>query len=101
MNAAPLIRHVTVSGTVQGVGYRAFVEGQVLAHGLEGWVRNRRNGTVEAVFCGGAMAVEAVIAACQRGPPAAVVGNLEVADAPESLMQLRRPGELFSTLPTV
>ena len=46
------IRHVVVRGRVQGVGYRAFVEDDALGHGLDGWVRNRRDGAVEAVFAG-------------------------------------------------
>ena len=46
------IRQVTISGRVQGVGYRAWVEHQAMAHDLEGWVRNRRDGSVEALFAG-------------------------------------------------
>ncbi len=42
--------HVSITGRVQGVGYRAFVEGEAVARGLSGWVRNRRDGSVEAVF---------------------------------------------------
>ena len=45
-----VIRHVTIRGRVQGVGYRAFVDDEAGARGLEGWVRNRRDGSVEAVF---------------------------------------------------
>ena len=46
------IRQVTIRGRVQGVGYRAWVEHRARAHGLEGWVRNRRDGSVEALFAG-------------------------------------------------
>ena len=46
------IRHVTIRGRVQGVGYRYFVEHAALSRDLEGWVRNRRDGSVEAVFAG-------------------------------------------------
>ena len=46
------IRHVTITGWVQGVGYRAWVEHQARARNLEGWVRNRRDGSVEALFAG-------------------------------------------------
>ena len=46
------IRHVVIRGRVQGVGYRAWTEYTALDHGLEGWVRNRRDGAVEAVFAG-------------------------------------------------
>ena len=66
-----VIRHVVVRGRVQGVGYRAFVEDEALRLGLEGWVRNRRDGTVEAVFSGADEAVAAMIEACRRGPSAA------------------------------
>ena len=46
------IRQVMISGRVQGVGYRAWVEHRARTHGLEGWVRNRRDGSVEALFAG-------------------------------------------------
>ena len=71
-----MIRHVTVRGRVQGVGYRAFVEDEALRLGLEGWVRNRRDGTVEAVFSGADHAVEKMIEACHRGPLGARVQQL-------------------------
>ena len=48
--SAEVIRHVLIRGRVQGVGYRAFAEYTALDHGLAGWVRNRRDGAVEAVF---------------------------------------------------
>ena len=54
-----VIRHMVVRGRVQGVGYRAFVEHEALRRGLEGWVRNRRDGAVEAVFAGEPEAVDA------------------------------------------
>ncbi|MGB6967308.1 MAG: acylphosphatase, partial [Xanthobacteraceae bacterium] len=52
-------RHVVVRGRVQGVGYRAWTEYTALTRGLKGWVRNRRDGSVEAVFIGEDEAVEA------------------------------------------
>jgi acylphosphatase len=67
------IRHVTIRGRVQGVGYRYFVEREARSRDLEGWVRNRRDGGVEAVFAGRAEAVAAMIAACRRGPSSARV----------------------------
>jgi acylphosphatase len=74
--------HVVVAGLVQGVGYRAFVERQAAARGLSGWVRNRRDGSVEAVFSGDAVAVEAMLGACRKGPRLAVVEEVAVAEMP-------------------
>jgi acylphosphatase len=94
--------HVIVRGRVQGVGFRAFVEQAALSRGIEGWVRNRRDGTVEAVFAGDPMSVEALIAACKTGPRGSRVENIEQRDAVEDdLMALRRQAEIFSCLPTV
>ena len=72
-----VIRHVTISGRVQGVGYRYFVERKAQSRDLEGWVRNRRDGSVEAVLAGPTDAVTAVIAACRRGPSSARVDALQ------------------------
>jgi acylphosphatase len=94
------IRHVVIRGRVQGVGYRAWTEDEALRHDLEGWVRNRRDGTVEAVFSGPDDVVEAMIAACRRGPPAARVEAVDVADAGADQLALHRPGERFSVLST-
>jgi len=72
--------HATFTGLVQGVGFRAFVEREAVRRGLAGWVRNRRDGTVEAVFRGDDAAVAAMIDACRRGPPAGRVDNAAVDD---------------------
>ena len=77
---AAAARHVTISGRVQGVGYRAWVERQAAARGLSGWVRNRRDGAVETVFSGDAQAVEAMIADCRIGPRAAFVLDVRAED---------------------
>ena len=95
------IRHVTMRGRVQGVGYRAFVEHEALKRGLEGWVRNRRDGTVEAVFAGTPGKLDAVVEACRKGPPGAHVDTLDQRDATVDELRLRAPGDLFSVLPTV
>ena len=95
------IRHVAISGRVQGVGYRYFVERQAQSRDLEGWVRNRRDGSVEAVFAGPTDAVTAVIAACRRGPSSARVDALQDEAANPDLLKLREAGERFSVLPTV
>jgi acylphosphatase len=57
-----------IEGRVQGVGYRAWLEGEALAAGLRGWARNRRDGSVEALLIGDDKTIEAVIAACASGP---------------------------------
>jgi acylphosphatase len=99
--SAPVRRRLVVHGLVQGVGYRAFVEEEAEALGLDGWVRNRRAGTVEAVVAGSAEAVEAIIAACRKGPFAARVDDVAVSDVEAAALDQRRPGERFSVLPTV
>ena len=93
-----VIRHVIVQGRVQGVGYRAFVECEALTRGIEGWARNRRDGSVEAIFAGPPETVEAMIEACRRGPYAARVDTLDQRDGSDGDLKLRRPGELFSVL---
>ena len=95
------IRHVTISGRVQGVGYRYFVEHEARSRDLEGWVRNRRDGSVEALFSGPAEAVAAMIAACCRGPSSARVEALQDEAANPDMLKLREAGEQFSVLPTV
>lgn len=95
------VRHIVARGRVQGVGYRAFVEGEALARGIEGWVRNRRDGTVEALFIGEDALIADMIEACRRGPFAARVDRIDQREGTEEEARLRRPGELFSVLPTV
>ena len=62
-----------ITGRVQGVWYRGWTVDQALRLGLDGWVRNRRDGGVEAVFSGPEHAVRAMIDLCRQGPPAAMV----------------------------
>jgi len=95
------IRQVTMRGRVQGVGYRYWVEQQARARGLEGWVRNRRDGRVEALFVGPPDVVSGMIALCRRGPAAARVNAVEEEQANAEALRLRRPGERFSVLPTI
>jgi acylphosphatase len=96
-----VIRQVTMRGRVQGVGFRAFVEWQAMQLDLEGWVRNRRDGSVEAVFCGPPEAVAAMIALCRQGPSVSHVTALADEAASADQLALRRAGERFSSLPTV
>jgi acylphosphatase len=75
------IVQVTISGQVQGVDYRFWTEMEAAARGVRGWVRNRSNGDVEALFAGELGAVEALCAVCWRGPAHARVDNVEVTQA--------------------
>jgi acylphosphatase len=74
---------VRVFGRVQGVWYRGWTLDQARALGLGGWVRNRSDGSVEALFAGPAAAVDAMVEACRRGPSAALVQRLAVEPAEE------------------
>jgi acylphosphatase len=96
-----VVRHVFIRGRVQGVGYRAWVEHTALMRGIEGWVRNRRDGSVEAVFAGPAEAVAAMIEACRRGPPGSWVEGIEPSPADADALTERGRGESFSVLSTV
>jgi acylphosphatase len=73
---AEIAVRVVVEGRVQGVGFRAWAIGEAARQGLRGWVRNRRGGTVEALFIGGPEAVEAMIEAYRHGPRLAQVSRL-------------------------
>ena len=84
---------VLIFGRVQGVWYRGWAEQEARRRGLDGWVRNRRDGTVEAVFAGDEATVAAMIQACREGPPAARVVDLDERPADD-------PGPGFSVLPT-
>ena len=95
------IRHVTIRGRVQGVGYRAWVEHTATSLGLRGWVRNRRDGSVEAVFAGPTDAVEQMIDSCRRGPTMARVESVNATEASADLLKPRLTGDSFSMLPTL
>ena len=86
---------VVIHGRVQGVWFRGWTIQEARARGLNGWVRNRRDGTVEAVFDGLETAVAAMVEACWDGPPAALVTDVEAFDFGEPV------GEGFRHLPTV
>jgi acylphosphatase len=93
-----VVRHLDIRGRVQGVGYRAFVEREAVKRGVEGWARNRKDGSVEAVLAGAPDVVEAVIEACRRGPFNARVDAIDQRDGTEAEFGLRHVGELFSVL---
>jgi acylphosphatase len=69
---------LTISGRVQGVGYRDWTITMARRLGLSGWVRNRMDGAVEALIVGDDRAVGQMIDACRRGPPAARVDNVDI-----------------------
>ena len=91
MNKALLIR---ITGLVQGVGYRAWTERAARERGLSGWVRNRRDGSVEALIAGDAQKVDEMLAYCWQGPLSSRVERVEAEPATEP-MQLG-----FRQLPT-
>jgi len=84
-----------IEGRVQGVGYRVFVERNAVALGLDGWVRNRRDGGVEAVVSGASAVVDDLIARSRTGPSASRVDRVEVLAEAEAVA----PG--FRVRPTV
>jgi len=85
----------TISGKVQGVWFRAWTQARAEEFGLDGWVRNRRDGTVEAVFSGPAPAVDRMVALAHDGPSHARVSGVQVSDSAET------PAPGFEKRPTV
>ena len=86
--------HFCARGQVQGVGYRAFVETNASQLDVDGWVRKRRNGSVEAVFQGKPDDVAALIERCRKGPAAALVTCVDVCEVNDDV------GMGFNVLPT-
>ena len=95
-----VIRHVIVRGRVQGVGYRAFVEDEATRRGIAGWVRNRRDGTVEAVFEGTAEAIAGMIEACREGPHGAWIDTIDEREGDRAQFDLSGQPAPFWVLPT-
>ena len=89
---------VVIRGRVQGVGFRAWAEVTALELGVEGWVRNCRDGSVEALLAGPEEVVLTMIELCRQGPPGARVEAVDQREAASVDLALRRPGELFSVL---
>jgi acylphosphatase len=93
--------HVTIRGRVQGVGFRAFIERHAQERALDGWVRNREDGSVEAVLAGASGAVDEVLEACRRGPAGAGVEGLDLREEDAAgLIPSSRPAGFF-VMPTV
>jgi len=95
-----IVRHVVVRGRVQGVGFRAFVKQQAFERGLRGWVRNRRDGSVEAVLAGPPATIDAATETLRKGPLGARVDALDQREATAEEAPLGGT-EVFSVLPTV
>ena len=74
------VRHLKIAGRVQGVGFRFYMEHKARQLGVTGWVRNRHDGSVEAMVQGTPEAVEAMVAAAQKGPRAALVTDVKVSE---------------------
>jgi acylphosphatase len=95
-----VIRHVIIHGRVQGVGYRVWAEYAALGRGLGGWVRNRRDGSVEAVFAGPPAAVAAMVEDCRRGPPGGRVDAIDEREGTADVLAQRGRAQ-FAVLSTV
>lgn len=95
--AMTVTTHLRIAGRVQGIGYRDALRSEALARGISGWVRNRRDGTVEAVLQGDPAAVEAVVQWARRGPPMARVTGI---DEQVARGEFDRPYAGFDWLPT-
>jgi acylphosphatase len=95
-----VIFKVMIRGRVQGVGYRAWAEVTAVELGVEGWVRNCRDGSVEAVLAGSEEVVLTMIELCRAGPQGARVDSVDQREADSTDMALRRAGDLFSVLTT-
>lgn len=74
-------RHLRIEGRVQGVGFRFYLQHKARELGITGWVRNRPDGTVEAVIQGMPEAVETMLAWARRGPRSAIVSNVQVTES--------------------
>lgn len=84
--------HAVIRGRVQGVWYRSWTVQEATRRGLSGWVRNRMDGTVEALFHGPGADVDDMLAACRQGPPAAWVETIitDITAAPPSTQDFRQ-----------
>jgi acylphosphatase len=78
---AVTVKHLRIIGSVQGVGFREAMRWKADELGITGWVRNRSDGSVEAVIAGSPAAVQRMIAWAQHGPAVARIGRVEVNDA--------------------
>src|SRR5260370_38102721 len=92
------IKRLTIRGVVQKIGFRVWTERKALRLGLDGWVRNRLDGSVEVLVAGPPPAVAGLIEHCRSGPPLARVDSVAVAEASELDLGRSRPAAAFSLL---
>src|SRR3954470_2635309 len=90
----------SIRGRVQGVCFRAWTQHQAELRGLEGWVRNRRDGSVEAVFAGPPETVDAMLKACRQGPRGSQVEDVDVQETGEGALKERPEASGFVLLGT-
>jgi len=88
------IVRVMISGLVQGVGYRAWMQSAAISRGVTGWVRNRPDGRVEAVLAGSAETVASLCEACRRGPPAARVTRVDTEEVDRAALSEKGGGRI-------
>lgn len=88
-----IAKRLILSGRVQGIGFRDWLAGRARRLGLTGWVRNRYDGTLEAVVAGDAPVVEELLRACRLGPPLADVTGIveEFTEPPAEAGFIKRP----------
>ena len=98
MCSSDLTRRLTISGRVQGVGFRWSLAAEAKARGLNGWVRNRRDGSVEALLSGAPEAVDALTVWAYSGPPSARVDRVLCNNEPNDETQEALSG--FKQRPT-
>ena len=91
-----MARHLLITGLVQGVGYRASFDAQARALKLKGWVRNRMDGSVEAMVKGDAQTLDAIVAWARRGPSLARVDDVKVVEIGDESV----PGDRFDVVAT-
>jgi acylphosphatase len=101
MASGQKIVRVTISGRVQGVGFRAWTQIEATSRGIRGWVRNRANGDVEALFAGPPDAVEALCTACWCGPAHAGVDRVEVKEVSAAALAQTAVGPGFRLIATL
>jgi acylphosphatase len=81
-----ITRHLAITGRVQGVGYRFYTQRKARELGVAGWVRNRRDGSVEALFAGPADDVRQMLDRCREGPPASRVTAVTILEEGEETL---------------